>query len=96
METGTSSPPTRSAGSLGLARPDDGKLGQDTASANVDTYYLQMIADSGGYYCRHVTIPIPPVAHSASGSTSGEKADMARRTRRGRRSRGSRRGGVVL
>jgi len=45
---------------------------------------------------RGVTIPIPPVARSACGSTSGEKADMARRARRGRRGRESRRGGVVL
>jgi len=37
-----------------------------------------------------MTIPFRPVARSASGSTSGEKADMARRTRRSRRS------GVVL
>ena len=35
-------------------------------------------------YRSHMTIPFPPVAPSASGSTSGEKADMARRTRRGR------------
>ena len=49
--------------------------------------------------------PPPSVARSASGSTSGKKADMARRTRRtrrtcrsrrSRRSRGTRRGGVVL
>jgi len=30
-----------------------------------------------------VTIPITPVARAASGSTSGEKADMARRGRHG-------------
>jgi len=29
----------------------------------------------------HMTIPFRPVARSASGSTSGKKADMARRTR---------------
>jgi len=46
----------------------------------------------------HMTIPFRPVARSASGSgsTSGEKADMARHTRRSRRSHGSRGGGVVL
>ncbi len=39
-----------------------------------------------------MTIPFSPVARSASGSTSGEKADMARL---GRRSRQTRCGGVV-
>jgi hypothetical protein len=34
-----------------------------------------------------MTIPFRPVALSASGSTSGEKAEMARRTRRRRRGR---------
>ena len=36
-----------------------------------------------------MTIPFRPVARAASGSTGGEKAEMARR------SRGSHRGGVV-
>jgi len=36
---------------------------------------------------RPMTIPFRPVARSASGSTSGEKADMARRTGRSRRAR---------
>ncbi len=43
---------------------------------------------------RGMTIPFRPAPRSASGSTSGEKADMARRGRRC--SRWSRRGGVVL
>jgi len=37
-----------------------------------------------------MTIPFRPAPRAASGSTSGEKAEMARRPRRGRR------GGVVL
>ena len=37
-----------------------------------------------------MTIPFPPVARAAPGSTGGEQADMARHARR------SRRGGVVL
>ena len=38
----------------------------------------------GAVVQRDVTIPIPPVARSASGSMSGEKADMARGARRTR------------
>ena len=41
----------------------------------------------------HMTIPFPPAGHSASGSTSGGQAGMARRPRR---ARGSRRDRVVL
>ena len=40
--------------------------------------------EAGRGDCVHMTIPFPPVARSACGSTSGEKADMARRTRRTR------------
>jgi len=41
-------------------------------------------------YPNDMTIPFRPVARAASGSTSGEKAEMACRPRRGCR------GGVVL